>query len=1107
MKLPDPLYTLFNVRQGEELPTVLMFFHSCLLGVAASSFFTAASALFLSEYGVERLPYAYIASAVVGSVLGYIYSRLDRYLSFSDLLAVNIGFLFFSIALFRIGFWLLDETRWLNFFVFVWITPVLAFIFIEFWGLAGRLFDLRQAKRLYGFIGSGEVVTGIISFFAISAIVGRIGTVNLLIISACGFAACLAILFYITHRFSDRLSFSTSMDSSDRKHSGRFLDLLKNRYLIHIVLVMVMATFGLYFIDYAFLNQAHAHYPQKDKLAEFFGMLYGSAKIIELIVKSVVSGRLVNRFGIKAGLSMLPVMIAATVLAGVIMGSFMGVETSLFFWCIILTKLFDRVGRRSVYEPSFRILYQPLKAEQRMAFQTKTEGILEPLVTGVAGGLLLIFSLIPGFGPLVFSWLLFFVLAVWVAVAILASHEYTRALAQALQKRLLIGEGTDFSLKDDAIISVLKKKLTSINPGEVIYSLNMLEKAHPENMEPTLIDMLDHPSPQVRQDVLKRMEKLNTITALEAIRKKVVSDESPQVWAAALRAMCAIGEADLAAMVSEYLEDSDAEVRMGAMVGLLRSGGIDGVLAAGDDLITLVISPDPMNREFAAKVLGEVGVKNFYRPLLTLLDDQDLDVRRAALTAAGKIGNPKLIAPVMKNLGIYAVRSAAVSALVAMDETVLVQLEAAFHHRKSNNILRARIARILGQIRGDRAIALLRDKIDYPDEEVRYHVLVSLNLCGYRAGKADLHTITEKIKMEVADAVWALSVIYDLGLKKTTLLKSALLNEVKQNQKRIFLLLSFIYDSKSILRARDILAYGSSEKRAYALEIIDIAISKRIKAMVFPLLEDLTPSQKLKKLAEQFPQPQLGRTQRLRQIVTMPEDSVTPLTKIYTLYLVGELSYSLYLVGKMSFSALTADIIDNLSADNAVIRETALWALSQLDKEAFRIQARKLRSDPDKQVQRIAANSDEDKRGVGTMLLTIEKVIILKSVEIFSHIPEDILIEVASIMEEVEFDKGQVIIEKGEIGQCMYLIAEGNVHVHDGDQSIAYLGEKEIVGEMSLLDSEPRSASVTAEQDSLLLRLDQETFYELMADRVEVARGIIKVLTRRIRSSTTAKKG
>ena len=133
------------------------------------------------------------------------------------------------------------------------------------------------------------------------------------------------------------------------------------------------------------------------------------------------------------------------------------------------------------------------------------------------------------------------------------------------------------------------------------------------------------------------------------------------------------------------------------------------------------------------------------------------------------------------------------------------------------------------------------------------------------------------------------------------------------------------------------------------------------------------------------------------------------------------------------------------------------------------------------------------------MLLTIEKVMILKSVEIFSETPEEDLIEVASIVEEVEVGIGEEIISKGDIGTSMFIIVEGNVRVHDGNKEIAMLGRRTVVGELAALDPEPRMATVTATEDTHLFRLDQGPLYDLMAEHIEVVRGITRVLCKRLR--------
>ena len=105
-------------------------------------------------------------------------------------------------------------------------------------------------------------------------------------------------------------------------------------------------------------------------------------------------------------------------------------------------------------------------------------------------------------------------------------------------------------------------------------------------------------------------------------------------------------------------------------------------------------------------------------------------------------------------------------------------------------------------------------------------------------------------------------------------------------------------------------------------------------------------------------------------------------------------------------------------------------------------------------------------------------------------------------MKDETVPEGTIIIHKGDLGDFMYIIASGHVRIHDGDQTITYLGENDEFGELALLNSEPHSASPTAVEEIYLLRLDQNTFYELISDYPDVLRGIIQVLSARLRDTT-----
>jgi CRP-like cAMP-binding protein len=137
---------------------------------------------------------------------------------------------------------------------------------------------------------------------------------------------------------------------------------------------------------------------------------------------------------------------------------------------------------------------------------------------------------------------------------------------------------------------------------------------------------------------------------------------------------------------------------------------------------------------------------------------------------------------------------------------------------------------------------------------------------------------------------------------------------------------------------------------------------------------------------------------------------------------------------------------------------------------------------------------------VSDKLLLFEKVLILKSLAIFSETPETILSELAPLMQEEEVEEGRVIFNDGDIGDCMYIIHKGQIKIHKGATALAILKEKEVFGELSLLDSETRSASATTNTDCFLFKIDQEPFYELVETRPEVAKGFIKILCQRLRA-------
>jgi CRP/FNR family cyclic AMP-dependent transcriptional regulator len=118
----------------------------------------------------------------------------------------------------------------------------------------------------------------------------------------------------------------------------------------------------------------------------------------------------------------------------------------------------------------------------------------------------------------------------------------------------------------------------------------------------------------------------------------------------------------------------------------------------------------------------------------------------------------------------------------------------------------------------------------------------------------------------------------------------------------------------------------------------------------------------------------------------------------------------------------------------------------------------------------------------------------------FIGVPMVFLEQVAQYMEELEFEPGDLIFNKGDQGTSLYIVVEGRVRVHDGERTLNYLDSLEVFGEMAAIDPEPRSASVTAVQKTKLFRLERDPLFHLIAGHNEISQHIIHILCQRLRS-------
>lgn len=134
------------------------------------------------------------------------------------------------------------------------------------------------------------------------------------------------------------------------------------------------------------------------------------------------------------------------------------------------------------------------------------------------------------------------------------------------------------------------------------------------------------------------------------------------------------------------------------------------------------------------------------------------------------------------------------------------------------------------------------------------------------------------------------------------------------------------------------------------------------------------------------------------------------------------------------------------------------------------------------------------------MLSIIEKVIFLQKVDVFADVPTEYLAYLAAITKEVACHKGDVIYKENDPSDALYLVREGKVRLHRGGEEITVAGSGDAFGTWAIFDEEPRLVTATVLEETQLLQIDREDFFDLLADHVRISQSIMKTMSTRLRN-------
>jgi len=811
----------------------LLFLHSFLSGIALIFFETTANTMFLSHFDAAHIAYIYIATAFVAVLVGYNYSKLEERLDIKTLLKATMGFVVLIVTLFFIML-KLDNHQVATIAIMIFKEIIWIFISIEFALLSGMIFNIRQGKRLFGILVSGEIIAGIIGGVSIGWVLNFIDTEELLMVSIVAFSLSIVVLFQILAKFEDRLS---SVEREEQ--ASRHLFSLNNYYLLFFAF-SALALLVFYFIDYIFLFSVEHHYHTPKELATFFGLFFAMLNVVNLFSSLFISGKMLSRFGVAFGLFIIPLisLVGATSLLMVTLASL-----GFAFILVVGLKVLSKVADQSILSPTYKILYHSIHPKYRSKVVLIRETMVEPLAMGLAGVLLLGLMLLNNM-MIIYTFVIVFAL-VWLFLAKSLKAHYVASIEEMLAKREAV---EDTLLLDSVAQKLFLKNLESDNEIEVIYSLDSLMKMEYHVAPSVVVKLMQHPSKRVRLYLLKYIEDIEMEHLIEHIEERIEREEDSEVLHQLLNVYCKIASVDAIELVSDYLHNEDPLVKEGAIIGMLNYSGVDGILVAGQVLNDLFGSSKKEENILALNILSKMTIPSFHDPLEEALRSGDSDLKRIAITAVGNLKIKKFIPYLLENLELTPYRNVSALALQRFGADLYHQMASYFEATPSLDI-RFSLIKVFANMRREEAKTLLLEyaaKEPLLFDEIIYRLFESDFSC------ADEMRFIKLLEISVRYALYYM-IVLELIDKEHYPNSYLVVEEIKdQRIASIFYLLGLSYSKTLMLQAKVNYFSKESNKQAYAIEVVDNIVSTQTKESVLPLLEELSLEKKLLSYDEAF---------------------------------------------------------------------------------------------------------------------------------------------------------------------------------------------------------------------------------------------------------------
>lgn len=405
---------LINKSESGRIFLVLVI--GFFIGIFNATLDVGASTLFLGRFEEQTyLPKAIVASGILGVIFTYFFAYLQNKMSFSTLSASFIVIILLVVTAIRLGFDLATNTDIVIFCAFVCIGPFNAIVFLIFWGVFGRIFSLRESKKIISRIDGGQLIASILALFTIPFILSFLGDPTDLLWISSGSAAMIFLTLSL-------VNWKYTLNQNNQTASAKlysFARLIRNPYVMWMAVFVIVSMICIFFVNYSFLIVTADEFPDAGNLANFISIFSGTIIIFNFLIQNFVTDRIIAMYGLKVSLLINPLLLCLFTLFSAFIGSYVGyVKTSdtfiIFFLAIALGKLFSVSLKDALDNPTFKLYFLPLDTNMRFNIQTRIEGVVTMFAGLIAGSILWLIDYVAYVDVIYFTYFLIPFILCWV---------------------------------------------------------------------------------------------------------------------------------------------------------------------------------------------------------------------------------------------------------------------------------------------------------------------------------------------------------------------------------------------------------------------------------------------------------------------------------------------------------------------------------------------------------------------------------------------------------------------------------------------------------------------------------------------------------------------